>query len=86
MQTSRPDKRRSLPNHHLDVRNEHLGAQPAGDFRLVRGLEEQLQRFDEVGPCGLDGVALARDVELRAECDVRVVFPLDNRSQVAGGL
>ena len=44
-----------------DPRDEHLGVQSASDFRVVRRFEKQLQRFDEMGSRGLDGVALARD-------------------------
>jgi len=42
----------------------------------VGGLEEQLKAFDQIGSGRLDRVALARDVQLRAERHVGVVIPL----------
>lgn len=36
LHTSRPDSRRSLPNQHLDLRDEDFSMQPASDFGWIR--------------------------------------------------
>src|SRR6266566_2746041 len=46
--TWRPDRTRSLPNFHLDLRYEELARQPTGDFLGGCALEEEFQRFLEV--------------------------------------
>lgn len=84
-QTSSPDRTRSLPNEYLDLRDENLAVEAPGDFRGIRGLEEQLQRFDQVLPCGFHRFALARDVQLGTEGDIRVVFALDDGGQLTCG-
>jgi len=85
--TSCPDSTRSLPNRDLDVdaRDENLAVQAAINFVRVRGFEEQLQRFDEIGPRRLDGFTLAGDVEFGAERHIRVVVALDDGRQLLRG-
>lgn len=70
----------------LDAGHEHLVVQAPLDLARMGRLEEQLQRLDEVIPRILDRAALAGDVELGAEGDVRVVLAFDDRCQLAGGL
>jgi hypothetical protein len=45
---------------------------------LLHTLEEQLNRFAEIVFRLLNRIALARDVELRAERDVTISFRLDD--------
>jgi hypothetical protein len=48
-------------------------------FRLaVGGLKEQLDRFLQVFPGSLDRIALARDINFRAQTDISVAFALNN--------
>lgn len=82
--TSRPERRRSLPNRNLDAGHEDVRMQSAIDFRPVRRLEEQLQRLDEVGSRRFDSRSLARDVEFRAEGYVLVTLAFDDGGQLAG--
>src|ERR1700682_126160 len=72
--TSEPERTRSLPNRHLNLRHEHLAVQPARDFRLVRGLKEEGQRLDEVRACFLDGGSLTCNVKLRTQRNKAIVF------------
>jgi hypothetical protein len=77
-QTARPERTRSLPNRHFQASHENLGVKTALDFRRVGRLEEQLDGLDEILPRGLDGISLARDVELRTERNVPVAFAFDD--------
>lgn len=49
-QISAPDRDRSLPNRHLNLRHKHIAVIPPRHLGWVCGLEEQRQCFDEVGP------------------------------------
>ncbi len=77
-QTSRPDKVRSLPNGNLELRYENLATDAFLDFFGRSALEEELERFSQVFPSRLDRVALAGDIEFRAQRHVAVAFTLNN--------
>jgi hypothetical protein len=64
LQTFEPERTRSLPNGHLDLRNEDLVAQPLGNFRRRRSLEKQRQSLDQIGTRLFNRGALARNIEL----------------------
>ena len=55
LQTSEPERTRSLPNGHLNLRDENLAVQPQSDLRWGGRLEEEREGFDEIGARLLDG-------------------------------
>jgi hypothetical protein len=79
LQISDPERTRSLPNRDLNLSHENLVARAPGDFGRGGSFEEQRQCLDEVSSRFLNGGALARDVELRAQRHKNVVLTLDNR-------
>lgn len=85
LQTSRPDRTRSLPNHHLNTGDEHFAVKPPRDLRCLGRFEEQLERFDQVLPSRFNGVALTRDVQFRAERDIGIVLAFDDGRKLARG-
>ena len=46
LQTSEPERTRSLPNRHLNLSHENLSVQPPRDLRGRRCLEKQGQSLD----------------------------------------
>jgi hypothetical protein len=76
----------SAPNRDLEPCHEDLPVEPASDFLRIGGLEEQLERFDEVLARSLDRVPLAGNVELRAKGDVAVAFALDDCCELVDSL
>ena len=55
LQTSEPERTLSLPNGHLNLRDEDLTVKPLANL-LVRGcLEEEREGFDEISARFLDG-------------------------------
>lgn len=81
-----PEKARNLGNSHLDLTHISLVAQPGRDLGVIGALEEQLDGLNKVQAGLLNAVALAGDVELRAERDEALPFTLENASQNAGAL
>src|SRR5262245_23949036 len=81
--TSWPERTRSLPNGHLDLSNVDLPAESSRDFLPRSGLEEELQRLSQMITGELDRVALTRDIQLGAEGDVSVPFPLDDGCELS---
>jgi hypothetical protein len=81
-QTSRPDRTRSLPNLNLKSCYEYFRVPPSFDLGWVRRLEEEFDRFLQVCASGLDGVALARNIELGTKSNVSVALALNNRCQL----
>ena len=77
-QVSEPERTRSLPNRHLDLRHEDFAAEAPGDFGRVCALEKESKRLDQVRSGLFDGCALARDIELRAQRYETVIFPFDD--------
>jgi hypothetical protein len=55
LQTSEPERTRSLPNGHLNLRDENFTVQPLRNFRRRGGREEEREGFDEIGARFLDG-------------------------------
>jgi len=78
VQTSRPERTRSLPNLNLDLSYENLRVLPRFDFRRLRGLKKKLDCFLQIGACILDAIALARDIELGTQGDISATLSLDN--------
>jgi len=76
--TSCPERTRSLPNLYLESGNKHFPVLPAVDLSLVGSFQEQFNCFLKVLAGGLDGVALAGNVELRAQSDIASTFALNN--------
>jgi len=56
---------------------------PLVDFRSISGFKKQRQRFDEVGAGFFKAVALAGDVQFRAQGHIPVSFALDDGGQAA---
>src|SRR4051794_24739818 len=81
-QTSAPESRRSSGNLDLDAGDEDLLVQALTEFLRRSALEEELERFDEVGARLFDRGALARDVELRTQCDEMILFLREDRREV----
>ena len=48
-QTSEPERTRSLPNRHLNLRHEDFAMEAPADFGRSRRFEEQCECLDEVG-------------------------------------
>src|SRR5262249_8547249 len=82
--TSSPEKTRSLANPDLDASHEALLAQAFADLGRVGGLEEQLQRLDEVAAGFFDAVSLAGDVQLGAVGHVAVALTREDRGELTG--
>ena len=68
---------RNLPTGDLDLRNEDLAAQAFLDLRRGRALEEQFQCFAQVVRF-LDRIALAGDVQFRAQGDEPIAFAVND--------
>lgn len=60
----------------------HVSTQ--SDLGPIRGLKIQLDRFNKVLPGLFDGVALAGDVQFRAEGDEPFAFTLQHARELAG--
>ena len=78
-QTSEPERTRSLPKQNLNLRHEDFLVKPSGDFGRRGCLEEQRERFNEVGSRFFNRRALAGNVEIRAERDETIIFTFDDR-------
>lgn len=77
-QASRPGSTRSLPKGDVDRRHVNFLVQTFLAFFGRGGFEKQLQGFPEIGAGFLDGLALAGDVQFRAQGDVPITLALDN--------
>jgi len=82
-QTSRPDRTGSLPNRYLEAGDEDFASQAISDFRRRCGFKEQFQGFAQVVAGVFDGIALARDVEFRAERHVAVPVTLNDCGELS---
>src|SRR5262245_30482829 len=82
LHTSRPERTRSLPNRYLDAGDEHFSMQAALDFARIRGFEKELQRFDQILLRRFNRLVLTCNIELRAQCHIPVVFPLNHGRQL----
>ena len=80
LQTSRPERTRSLPNRDLQTRHEDFIVHALLYLAGIGGFKEKLQRFLQIAPCLFNAAALARDVELRAQRDVTAVFLFNDGS------
>ena len=78
LHTSRPERRRSLPNR--DIEGGYIDLRVKASCDLLRRccFEEEREGFLEVGACLLDRIPLAGDVEFRAQRDEPVLFALDH--------
>jgi hypothetical protein len=70
---------RNLPTGYLDLRDKDLAAQPLLDLFRRCTLKKQLKRLSEIIPSGLNAIALAGDVQLRAKGNETIPFSLDDR-------
>src|SRR6266853_374552 len=77
-QISWPEKTPSLGIRRLEPRDEHLRMKTALDLFVRRAFEEKLDRFFQIGRRFFYRLALAGDIELRAERDVALAFALDD--------
>jgi hypothetical protein len=66
LQSSLPEKTRSLPYTHLKTGYEHVIVQSPTDFGRGGGFKEKFDCFRQFFPCYFDGIALAGDIEFRA--------------------
>ncbi len=82
-QTSWPESTRSLDNRHLYVRHVDFIMQPTLNLAGRSSLAKELKRFLKIGTSLGHALALACDVEFRAECNVEVALALDNRSHLS---
>jgi hypothetical protein len=80
--TSRPDRTRSLPTGYLQTSDEHLTPHSPLDLLGAGTLEEQFDGLAQVIAGGLDGIALAGDVEFRAQGNVPVPLALNQSCQI----
>src|SRR5262245_22623852 len=83
-QTWRPERTRRLPTDSVEARDEDVVLQSAPDLCRVGALEEELDSLLQVRSSFLDGRALARDVELRAERDEAPALTRDDRGEAGG--
>src|ERR1022692_3178594 len=75
---SRKNSKSTQPGPQPESRKSRCGS--AGRLRTGRQFSKnKRKRLDEVSSRLFDGRALARDVELRAQCHKNVVLTLDNR-------
>jgi hypothetical protein len=77
-QTSRPESTRSLTNLDLKSRHKHFGVSPPLDLGWIRRLEKELDRLLQVRTSALDGVTLARNVELGTKSNVCIALALND--------
>lgn len=77
VQTSEPERTRSLPNGHLNLGDEDFAVQALRNFSWSGGLEKKRECFDKIGARFFNGCALACDIEFRAERDEAIVFALN---------
>jgi len=82
VQTSRPERTRSLANLYLKPGNENFCMTALLDFAGVGGLEEQLYRFLKVVASGLDCVPLAGYIQFRAQRNIPTPFAFDDRGDL----
>ena len=77
LQTSRPERVRSLPNLHVERCDVELALEALPDLTLARSLEEKGDRLLDVVASLLDVVALAGNVEFGAQGNIAVPFAVD---------
>src|SRR5438874_4446422 len=80
-QMSKPERSRSLPNRNLDLSHENFIVKPPGDFGRFSRFKKQRERLNEVGARFFDRIALARDIEFRAQRHETIVVTFDNGGQ-----
>jgi hypothetical protein len=83
-QASRPERTRSLATRYVQPRDVHFGVQTPLHLGGIRGFEEQLHRFAEVGARLLHVPTLAGDVELGTQCNIPVPLAFDDRRELCG--
>src|SRR2546426_8402093 len=86
LQTSRPERVRSLPNLHVERCDVELALEALPDLTLARSLEEDGDRLLDVVASLLDVVALAGNVEFGAQGNVAVPFAVDPGSDMLDAL
>ena len=84
LQTSAPERTRSLPNGHLNLSYENLVVQPPSNLGWRGCLEKERQGFDQIGASLLHRSALTGNVEFGAQCHEIIVFTLNNGRQSVG--
>src|SRR5438876_1903693 len=89
LQTSRPERVRSLPNLHVERCDVELALEALPDLTLARSLEEEGNRLLDVVASLLDvvaslldAVALAGNVEFGPQGNVAVPFAVDPGSDM----
>ena len=81
-QTSRPDRTRSLANANVESSDVYLAVSTLSDFRIARGLEEQLDGLHQISAGFLNRVPLTGYIDLRTQCHKAVALTLDYCRQV----
>src|SRR5207249_3664533 len=85
LQTSRPERRRSLAMLGFESRHVDFGVQAPFDFGGISTFQEQSNRLFQVSRSFLDRCTLAGHVELRAKSHVQIAFFFDDRRVAIGG-
>ena len=75
---------RNLPNRNLNLRDEYLAARATHDLFRRSAFEEKFNRLAQVIAGLLDGVALAGDIQFRAERDEPVPLALNYGGKLLG--
>lgn len=86
MQTSRPERTRSLPNRNLDLSDNQLPAVPPAHLSRLCCLEKQRQGFHQVRACFFEGRALTGDIQFRTQRDEAIVLRLNDSGQALRSL
>jgi hypothetical protein len=81
-QTSRPERTRSLPNLDLKSRHKYFGVPPSFDLGWIGRLKEEFNGFLQICASCLDGIALARDIQLGTESNISVALALNDRRKL----
>src|SRR5258708_12337908 len=79
-QASRSERTRSLPNLNLEPRDKNFGGTAAFYLARICRLKKQLDCFLKIVARRFDHITLAGYLEFRANPDITVTFPLNNRA------
>ena len=81
--TSLPENTPNLGMDGLEAGHKDFVMEPFGEFLRRRALEEQFNGLTQVGQCLFHGVALAGNIEFRAQRHVTVALALEDRCELA---